>query len=1108
MNTIEYVTQPDIRPEDVDFATLQRLRSIQAPYVFIGLGGGGSTAVSMLKTLFSNTFSAHIPKHQPDISPSFQFLAFDSDSSRPSNLERGREWIQLSAQGLGHGAWDEFRNNPAYSQWLASGVSYSEFATGCQGYRNLGKFLFHKNISDIDRAIKGAESRARSNPAAEKGGRITFVLFCTLAGGTGSGCLLDCAFLLRAMFPDFASMRIWSFLACAEGFSGNTDMDSRAKTGTYAALREIDYFMNPAHREEFIDGLEQSNDGRHGYLGTQKGASRGTFRFPGSAGIQGRYEKPFDWAFLLGHDNAEGVKLAQQSPKLSAMMARFAFSLCAYPVPEANGQMGQGQTFAANANNISDQLSMPNSRGANVCYMVPGLSAVHLPAAQVFDLMTIQSAQVMLRNLLLGSADKTNMDEAEAFVDGQRLTLENISAYIQEKLERIAGDSKNAVGIQAAQDVLKTGKRYTKKSAILRHISDYLEIGNFQNRIAERKKLLWKEELDPKLIAYDQEGKRDLQYSPYTIAESLNEFERSIIDQCNVELRTHNRRKMAVLDFLKDLSITIDSLLLEFKNRTNTSTLAHVGQCEQWESGKTDVTSSRGLLEDYVTEGGLIDALSDNLLKNKVVKDYPAICEAAFSSYRNRLRDELAASYVRELSVRVTAVRERLDSYFAACETASRTLARDEKALTRDLYEQEEGRGDQLETAFSFSLMSSAWRTAFREDHQLDDPSTIQDMIMETTKQDWRPLAVLDQHSSSRRNPSRRPLSDWIAQDLCDNIFAQLYPIQKTYSRWKDGEGIDNTLKIQLPGEGQGEGYKRAGLLLDQKCAPQWDVSQNATTLGQNVQSIKILAVPGIVTANIQQGASLDGSVNSLLTYEADRISMITFAYPIGLAGCGRVYHPLKAAYDQTIRVAQELDKARGNKESDGLRLYHCFPHSWEWPDPTELTSESDAYLPEFTTLLLLGRIHRFKSCPKEYRDLITRVRKAMDTEAKTPCDKAPGLFSPDGTSWYLVPFSRIDPEGNQELDFEAPIKLSKDLSAAFDLFSSTLEYREYGRQWTEWWEEYRTNWFGSEELTDILQKLSEWAQKTRDQREPSSKDYKIWEKVRRHFDATRRSLA
>lgn len=613
----------------------------------------------------------------------------------------------------------------------------------------------------------------------------------------------------------------------------------------------------------------------------------------------------------------------------------------------------------------------------------------------------------MLEALLHGTADATHMEEAQNFVAERKLTTENLSAYLQEKMERLCGDSIQGAAVQAARKALESGKRYAKKASILRLIGDYLEIGNFQNRVSDRKKRLWKEELDPKLIVRDEEGKRDLELSPHTIQESLAEFERSILDHCNLEMRTEGRRRVAVEDFLHDLSIVTDDLVRKFQMRANGSIQSHQGQSKVWESGKSDPGGFRGLLENFVTKGGMFTDF-DILRRTGVLKDYEAYCEAAFSTYRDRLRDELAVVYARELAARVTAVRHQLDTYFAACRAADGLLARSESELVADLYEQEEGRGGKLATAFSFSLMPTAWQHSFREDHKLDDKATVQHLIETTAKGDWRPLEVIASQASTETNPSRKPLGDWVAQDLCDHIFSQLQPLQKEYCRWHEGEGIKKTLTVQLPGERLGDGYERAGLLLDQKCAPQWDTAQNATTLGQNVQTIRIFAGPPEVTAKIKSEANFGGDVNNLLTYEADRITMITFAYPIGLAGCGRVYSPLKAAYDQSMSKARTMDKASGRDEQSE-RLFHCYPRSWEWPDPTELTSKEDEFLPEFTTSLLLGRLHQLKGTPEAYADLIGKiVLPALDKASPAPREKAPGLFSPDGTAWYLVPVRHV----------------------------------------------------------------------------------------------------
>jgi len=83
-----------------------------------------------------------------------------------------------------------------YKDWLASDVNVNDFVTGCQGYRNLGKFLFTKLEPHRIGAHECGET-GTPNLSTVNSNRRTFVIFCTLAGGTGSGCLLDFSFLLR-----------------------------------------------------------------------------------------------------------------------------------------------------------------------------------------------------------------------------------------------------------------------------------------------------------------------------------------------------------------------------------------------------------------------------------------------------------------------------------------------------------------------------------------------------------------------------------------------------------------------------------------------------------------------------------------------------------------------------------------------------------------------------------------------------------------------------------------------------------------------------------------------------------------------------------------------
>lgn len=1096
MNTVSFLSGSKGSLPQFDFLNLEPLRAILSPTIFVGLGGGGSNAVNLVKELVQSTLAPHTPENAPVMPEAFQFVAFDSASSRPGGLVPGEEWVQLDGSGLGHGAWDEVRRNPAYSSWLSTDVSYSEFATGCQGFRNLGKFLFHKNINLVRSTIQAAINRATRNLALERSGRITFVIFCTLAGGTGSGCVLDCSFLLRQMYPDFEKVRIWGLLACAEGFAEDESLNDRAKSGTYSALKELDHFMSSARREEWIDMLEATTRAGDTYVGSRGRAQRGVFQFPNSS-VQGRYEKPFDWCFLLGHENSKGVRLANDSPSFSAIMARIAISLCTYPPVHLADDLGAGgQDFKDNANNITQDLAK-TARGASVCYIVPGLVGAHMPVEQVFDLLTLQSARRLLDDMRQGTHNDEDMVEAQDFVSQHKLHLNEVREFIKAKLIRMTGDDAPTTDLTKNEALLKSGKRYRAKAQIFKPFKSYLEIQNFANRTKDRKKTLWAQVLPPEAIVLDEKGERDLQQSPLTIGEGFAKFGGDILGWCNAEIRTVGRRRAAVEDFLSDLNILINELLREADNEAARTAKAHQTQSELW---KNDPFHKK--LEDYTTKEGFGLMEMDFLLRSAIRKDYSAYAGRAFQVYQERLVGALSAAYVREMRDQLVALREQVTSYFRAVDQAREELLREERGLIKELHGQEEARGQSMDNAFSINLMSAEWRQAFVAQHKLSDIPVLESIATGNSSADqpWRPFAVLTEHASPEANPAKEPLAKWIASDVCGQLFPWFKQQQDIFSQWDDGKGLEQTLALALPGRQQ-DGYERAGGLLIQKCNEQWDVSLNSTKLETSVRRMRILAGPQFVTGKVKSALSND-RVSALLTYEAKRLNMITFAYPVGLAGCPRVYDPLRPAYDRLISN-ERTDARATNSQHEPERKYHCFPKAWDWQEPLDLIQQDDKLIPEFSTLLLAGLLPMWSAVPKSIRDfwektLVPELNKA----APTPREKGIALFSPDGASWWLCPFGKTDWTRGTAGPFEPSLQIGSELESAFRQYASVANYLTEGRKWVDWWNDQKKNLLNRKEQCELLAWAEEWAQRQRDRIDPTEAAYRFSNQIRKCFEA------
>jgi len=117
--------------------------------------------------------------------------------------------------------------------------SDGEAADGAGQLRALGRVGFLCGMQDIMSALVNAKSAIGGNST---GRDLQISVFCSLAGGTGSGMLLDTVIMLRRLV--FPKARISAFLLMPELFEDRSIVD-RIWPNTYAALKEISWLNRP-----------------------------------------------------------------------------------------------------------------------------------------------------------------------------------------------------------------------------------------------------------------------------------------------------------------------------------------------------------------------------------------------------------------------------------------------------------------------------------------------------------------------------------------------------------------------------------------------------------------------------------------------------------------------------------------------------------------------------------------------------------------------------------------------------------------------------------------------------------------------------------------------
>lgn len=181
-------------------------------HLFIGLGGqGGKTIAELQKVIFSRSQDAD---HLKEIGQNWDFLYIDSSrdvseerknwvhfgknlSLKPSSflyLKDGGESIDARSLSL----------KPDVAPWIGDVDKLQGFLEGSQGIqganqrRRLGRLLYARNADKIKKAV----CEDKIGPLLSSSNECAVHIFASLAGGTGSGCVVDLVSMIRSEFPN------------------------------------------------------------------------------------------------------------------------------------------------------------------------------------------------------------------------------------------------------------------------------------------------------------------------------------------------------------------------------------------------------------------------------------------------------------------------------------------------------------------------------------------------------------------------------------------------------------------------------------------------------------------------------------------------------------------------------------------------------------------------------------------------------------------------------------------------------------------------------------------------------------------------------------------
>lgn len=212
------------------------------PSLIIGIGGTGCDIVRETKK--------RIRKVYGDL-PIIQYLVFDTDYNKVDGVIEDAEFIKLTVEYA-----DEFIKGidhyPELKAWWPTDLHHiGDVGEGTKQIRPIGRFVLFRNIAKIRNIIEAREvfiKQPNHIVEVESAGysvKRDFKVFVvnSLGGGTGSGMFLDLAFNIRDVVK---GCNVSGYTILPDVFKMGERNRASIAANTYAALKELDYYMNEA----------------------------------------------------------------------------------------------------------------------------------------------------------------------------------------------------------------------------------------------------------------------------------------------------------------------------------------------------------------------------------------------------------------------------------------------------------------------------------------------------------------------------------------------------------------------------------------------------------------------------------------------------------------------------------------------------------------------------------------------------------------------------------------------------------------------------------------------------------------------------------------------
>ncbi|WP_058301499.1 tubulin-like doman-containing protein [Gorillibacterium timonense] len=261
----EHIQQLDVSLGGGIVSEKIRVDTIDNPMLVIGLGGTGIDALLRLKYQINRRFrlpNDPLSKKKREKPDNIEYIGFETNEGELQKKYKGigldplTEFVLLSNAEIGSLLQNRSVLEPYITEWLSPEIIVTDGVGGASGNRQTGRLLLFTKIVQVVQTI---EKKIKTLTEGTNKKLMVFLL-TGLSGGTGSGGFLDIAYIVRGLMErEYADAGVDKVSLLGYLFMPDVNLSNKSltdhtreyiKKNGYAALKELDYWMNADERGE------------------------------------------------------------------------------------------------------------------------------------------------------------------------------------------------------------------------------------------------------------------------------------------------------------------------------------------------------------------------------------------------------------------------------------------------------------------------------------------------------------------------------------------------------------------------------------------------------------------------------------------------------------------------------------------------------------------------------------------------------------------------------------------------------------------------------------------------------------------------------------------